>query len=152
MREANIQGALASGGWDSSALSRYSSVMTRLFMIFITCQKHYILLRDITKKNSGWQNTRLSRVVLVNIETRLKAAVLQTVKTGEKKSCVTPFYRVPGNKDWKRHRLTFLCRKTLPNVEYMYLCMRGALRDRQVHYHKTFFHFSPLLGNFLFNL
>ena len=49
-----------------------------------------------------------------------------------KKSCVTPFHRIPRNKDQKR-RFTFLCRKTLPNVEYMYVCGWGTLRDRQVH-------------------
>ena len=55
-------------------------------MILITCQKHDILLCDITKKNSGWQNaTELNRVVLLNIQTWLKAAVLQTVKTGKKR-------------------------------------------------------------------
>ena len=58
-----------------------------IFMIFITCQKRDILLRDITKKNSGWQNTRLNRVVLVNIETWVKAAMLQTVKTEKKRVC-----------------------------------------------------------------
>ena len=74
----------------------------------------------------------------------LKAAVLQAVKTG-KKGCVTPFYRIARSKDRKRCWLTFLCHKTLPNVEYVYVCMYvctyvrtyvclwGMLRDRQVH-------------------
>ena len=52
----------------------------------------------------------------------------------EKKDCVTPLYRIPRNKDRKRRWLTFLCRKTLPNVEHMYVCMWGTLCDRQVHY------------------
>ena len=91
-------------------------------MISITCQKHEILLRDTTKKSSEWQNMRLSRVVLVNIETSLKAAVLQTVKTGKKKGCVSPFYRVPRNENRKRRWFTFLRCKTLPNIEYMYVC------------------------------
>ena len=91
-------------------------------MIFLKCQKHDILLCDFTKKkNIGWQNKRLNRVVLVNIQTWLKAAMLQTIKTG-KKGCVTHLYRIPRNKDRKRRWLTFLCRKTLPNVAYMYEC------------------------------
>ena len=110
-------------------------------ILFITCQKHDILLRHITKKKQ-W-------VAKHTTEQWLKAAVLQTVKTG-KKGCVTPFYRIPRNKDQKRCWLTFLCHKTLPNVEYMYVwmhacmdgwmdgwmsvCMWGILRDRQVHY------------------
>ena len=56
-------------------------------MILITCQKHDILLCDITKKKQ-WvakHATELNRVVLLNIQTWLKAAVLQTVKTGKKR-------------------------------------------------------------------
>ena len=60
--------------------------------------------------------------------------MLQAVKIGEKKDCVAPFYRIPRNKDRKRRWLTFSCRKTFPNIEYMYVCMYvcmwGPLRDR----------------------
>ena len=131
--------------------TKYVITYMTIFMIFITCQKRDILLRDITKKNSGWQNTRLNRVVLVNIETWVKAAMLQTVKT-EKKGCVTPFYCVPRNKDRKRRWLTFLCCKTIPNVEYMYVCGEHLMTRRYIICHKTFFHFLLLLENFLYNL
>ena len=69
--------------------TKYVITYMTIFMIFITFQKRDILLRDITKKNSGWQNTRLNRVVLVNIETWVKAAMLQTVKTEKKRLCDT---------------------------------------------------------------
>ena len=123
-------------------------------ILFITCQKHYILLRHITKKKQ-W-------VAKHTTEQWLKAAVLQTVKTG-KKGCVTPFYRIPRNKDQKRCWLTFLCHKTLPNVEYMYVwmhaCMDGWMdgclyvcgeyfvTGKYIIYHKTVFHFPLLLQN-----
>ena len=102
------------------------------------------------EKKLNW-TTELNRVLLLNIKTWLKPAGLQTVKTG-KKGCVTPFYRIPRNKDRKRCGLTFLCRKTLPNIEYMYVCGEHFVTDKYIIHHKTVFHFPLLLEILQHNL
>ena len=68
-----------------------------------------------------------------------------------KKSCVTQFHCIPRNKDRKR-RFTFLCRKTLPNVEYMYVRGEHFVIGKYIIYHKTLFHFPLLLENLQYNL
>ena len=72
--------------------------------------------------------------------------------TDPKNGCVTPFYRIPRNKDRKRRWLTFLCRKTLPNVEYMYVCGEHFVTGKYIIYHKKVFHFPLLLENLQHNL
>ena len=72
--------------------------------------------------------------------------------TDPKNGCVTPFYRIPRNKDRKRRWLTFLCRKTLPNIEYMYVCGEHFVTGKYIIYHKKVFHFPLLLENLQHNL
>ena len=56
---------------------------------YLSHSKSTIFYCVILRKNSGWQNTRLNRVVLVNIQLQLKDAALQTVKQGDKRLCDT---------------------------------------------------------------
>ena len=95
--------------------------------------------------------------------TVVKSCSAPNCQNRKKKGCVTPFYRIPRNKDQKRCWLTFLCHKTLPNVEYMYVwmhaCMDGWMdgclyvcgeyfvTGKYIIYHKTVFHFPLLLEN-----
>ena len=98
----------------------------------VTCQKHVTLLRDFTKKKIVGRKTHDG--------------------IDPKNGCVTPFYRIPRNKDRKRRWLTFLCRKTFPNVEYMYVCGEHFVTGKYIIYHKTVFHFPLLLENLQHNL
>ena len=123
------------------------TMKNKIFVIFITCQKHDILLCDITKKNSGWQNTQLNRVVISEYTNMVKSCSAPNCQNRGKKDCVTSLYRIPRNKDQKRRWLTFLCRKTLPNVEHMYVCGEHFVTGKYIIYHKTVFHFPLLLEN-----
>ena len=113
------------------------------FIIFITCQKHDILLRDITKKTELNDWTEQSSIV--EYKNMVKSCRAPNCQNRKKKGCVTPFYRIPRNKDRKRCGLTFLCRKTLPNIEYMYVCGEHFVTDKYIIHHKTVFHFPLLL-------
>ena len=53
----------------------------------------------------------------------IKSCGAPSCQNRKKKDCVAPFYRNPRNKDRKRRWLTFSCRKSFPNIEYMYVCM-----------------------------
>ena len=82
----------------------------------------------------------------------VKSCSAPNCQNRKKKGCVTPFYCVPRNKDRKRRCLTFLCRKTLPNVEHMYVCGEHFVTGKYIICRKTFLHFPLLLENFLYNL
>ena len=78
----------------------------------------------------------------------VKSCRASTCQNKGKKGCVTPFCRVPRNKDRKRLWLTFLCRKTLPNVKYMFVCgkhLKTLFLEIRIQVKKCFVRFYDYL-------